>query len=609
MNKRLISLFLCFLMLISVSATGCSVFGGGAETTAESGVTVDPDSGSAITLTMYIPCEKPVAEEDRLLVEEAINKITKSKFKTQINLYLPTVDEYYETIEGIMQARAYEQEQEELAKSELKKAIRAAKAEGVDSEVAISKFYDEHPEWVKYQETTADPDAEETAPETRLNELGMPEIKYPDERENQLDIIWLSGYDKLIEYIEADQLQRLDEELSSSSKKLKQYIYTGALDAVKTAGSGTYAIPNNTVIGEYTYLLLNKRLVDKYKYTPSDLTNIVKCANFLADVKKYEPDVLPIVGEIPVTLTKYWSINPDTLEINHNKFNIIGHGISDTATLGSMFNFTGVFGTNVELANTSDYAKQLIAIRTYKDLGYVNEDTNTTKEYAVRIVKGGGELAETYSENYYMNIIESPRADYEDIFGSMFGVSTYTRSLKRSMEIITYLNTNSDLRNVLQYGVEDVHYELDDEGMLHRLNNNYMMDINKTGNVFMAYPEEGMPKNVWTYGKAQNTAAKTMMTLGLRFKNEDFQSSSDPEAVNKLKAAIKAVNDYSADVEKRLNAAQSVAELEEIMREVARKFGTDTNVKAITNTTSQENSTPGSVYYDWLKNNGFLEEG
>ena len=204
MNKRLISLFLCFLMLISVSATGCSVFGGGAETTAESGVTVDPDSGSAITLTMYIPCEKPVAEEDRLLVEEAINKITKSKFKTQINLYLPTVDEYYETIEGIMQARAYEQEQEELAKSELKKAIRAAKAEGVDSEVAISKFYDEHPEWVKYQETTADPDAEETAPETRLNELGMPEIKYPDERENQLDIIWLIGYDKLIEYIEAD---------------------------------------------------------------------------------------------------------------------------------------------------------------------------------------------------------------------------------------------------------------------------------------------------------------------------------------------------------------------------------------------------------------------
>ncbi len=607
MNKRLISLFLCFLMLISVSATGCSVFGGDAETTADSGVTVDPDSGSAITLTMYIPCEKPVAEEDRLLVEEAINKITKSKFKTQINLYLPTLDEYYATIEGIMQARAYEQEQEELAKSELKKAIRAAKAEGVDSEVAISKFYDEHPEWVKYQETTADPDAEETAPETRLNELGMPEIKYPDERENQLDIIWLSGYDKLIEYIEADQLQRLDEELSSSSKKLKQYIYTGALDAVKTAGSGTYAIPNNTVIGEYTYLLLNKSLVDKYKYSPSDLTSVVKCADFLADVSKYEPDVLPVVGELPVTLTKYWSIDPDTFEVDHDKFNVIGHGISDMATLGSMFNFTGLFGTNAELANTSDYAKQLIAIRTYKDLGYITEDTSTTKEYAMRVVKGGGELVEVYGDDFYMNVIESPRAGYEDIFGNMLGVSTYTRSLKRSMEIITYLNTNSDLRNILQYGVEDVHYELDEDGLLHRLNDRYMMDINKTGNVFMAYPEEGMPKNVWDYGKSQNTDAKTLMTLGLRFKEDDFTSSDDENAVEKLRSAIRAVNEYSAEVEKKLMNAQSVEELEAVMRDVASKFGTDPNIKAITNSSAQ-NSTPSSVYYDWLKSNGFLDE-
>ena len=594
-------------MLISVSATGCSVFGGGAETTAESGVTVDPDSGSAITLTMYIPCEKPVAEEDRLLVEEAINKITKSKFKTQINLYLPTVDEYYETIEGIMQARAYEQEQEELAKSELKKAIRAAKAEGVDSEVAISKFYDEHPEWVKYQETTADPDAEETAPETRLNELGMPEIKYPDERENQLDIIWLSGYDKLIEYIEADQLQRLDEELSSSSKKLKQYIYTGALDAVKTAGSGTYAIPNNTVIGEYTYLLLNKSLVDKYKYSPSDLTSVVKCADFLADVSKYEPDVLPVVGELPVTLTKYWSIDPDTLEVDHDKFNVIGHGISDMATLGSMFNFTGLFGTNAELANTSDYAKQLIAIRTYKDLGYITEDTSTTKEYAMRVVKGGGELVEVYGDDFYMNVIESPRAGYEDIFGNMLGVSTYTRSLKRSMVIITYLNTNSDLRNILQYGVEDVHYELDEDGLLHRLNDRYMMDINKTGNVFMAYPEEEMPKNVWDYGKSQNTDAKTLMTLGLRFKEDDFTSSDDENALEKLRSAIRAVNEYSADVEQKLMNAQSVEELEAVMRDVASKFGTDPNIKAITNSSAQ-NPTPSSVYYDWLKSNGFLDE-
>lgn len=608
MNKRLICLFLCFLMLVSMSATGCSTFGSGAETTDSNVVVEDPDQGRAITLTWYVPCEKPVADEDVALVEEAINKITKSKFKTQIKLHMPTLDEYYATIDGIMQARVEEEENKQTAKDELKKAIREAKAQGIDSAVAISEFYEQHPEWVKYQETEASTDTEETEEETQLNELGMPEVKYPEETENQIDIIWVGGYDKFMSYINDDLLERLDESLSSSSKKLKQYIYGGALDAVKTAGGGTYAIPNNTVIGEYTYLLLNKRLVDKYKYTPADLSSVVKCSDFLADVAKYEPNVQPIVGELPVTLTKYWSIDPDTLEIDHDKFNIIGHGINDTATLGTMFSFTGIFGTNAELASTTDYAKQLIAIRTYKDLGYVSEDTNTTKEYAMRVVKGGGELAETYSEDYYMNIIESPRADYEDIFGSMFGVSVYTRNLNRCMEIITYLNTNSDLRNILQYGVEDVHYELDENGFLHRLNDNYMMDINKTGNVFMAYPEEGMPANVWDYGKAQNTAAKTLMTLGLRFKDDDFKSSEDADAIEKIKSALKSINDYSADVEKRLNEAKSVEELEAIMREVATKFGSDANVKLVTNTTGMSGSTPGTVYYEWLQANGFLDE-
>ncbi len=608
MNKRLICLFLCFLMLVSMSATGCSTFGSGAETTDSNVVVEDPDQGRAITLTWYVPCEKPVADEDVALVEEAINKITKSKFKTQIKLHMPTLDEYYATIDGIMQARVEEEENKQTAKDELKKAIREAKAQGIDSAVAISEFYEQHPEWVKYQETEASTDTEETEEETQLNELGMPEVKYPEETENQIDIIWVGGYDKFMSYINDDLLERLDESLSSSSKKLKQYIYGGALDAVKTAGGGTYAIPNNTVIGEYTYLLLNKRLVDKYKYTPADLSSVVKCSDFLADVAKYEPNVQPIVGELPVTLTKYWSIDPDTLEIDHDKFNIIGHGINDTATLGTMFSFTGIFGTNAELASTTDYAKQLIAIRTYKDLGYVSEDTNTTKEYAMRVVKGGGELAETYSEDYYMNIIESPRADYEDIFGSMFGVSVYTRNLNRCMEIITYLNTNSDLRNILQYGVEDVHYELDENGLLHRLNDNYMMDINKTGNVFMAYPEEGMPANVWDYGKAQNTAAKTLMTLGLRFKDDDFKSSEDADAIEKIKSALKSINDYSADVEKRLNEAKSVEELEAIMREVATKFGSDANVKLVTNTTGMSGSTPGTVYYEWLQANGFLDE-
>lgn len=73
------------------------------------------------------------------------------------------------------------------------------------------------------------------------------------------------------------------------------------------------------------------------------------------------------------------------------------------------------------------------------------------------------------------------------------------------MEVITYLNTNIELRNLIQYGVENVNYELDLEtGALRRLNRDYMMDLYKTGNVYMAYPEEGMPLDIWELSKKQN---------------------------------------------------------------------------------------------------------
>ena len=77
-----------------------------------------------------------------------------------------------------------------------------------------------------------------------------------------------------------------------------------------------------------------------------------------------------------------------------------------------------------------------------------------------------------------------------------------------------------------------------------------------------------------------------------------------------LKAAIKAVNDYSAQVEKRLNEAKTIEELETIMAEVADWFGSDPNVKAITKAASDMDPTPSpnSVYFTWLKDNKFIQD-
>jgi hypothetical protein len=161
-----------------------------------------------------------------------------------------------------------------------------------------------------------------------------------------------------------------------------------------------------------------------------------------------------------------------------------------------------------------DYVSQLRTIQTYKDLGYVTADIGTDKEYALRVVKGGAELAEIYGDDYYMNVLECPRITEDDVCASMFGVSAYSNNVGRAMEIITYLNTNQGLRNILQYGVKDVDYTLDDNGSVVRLNDSYMMDIVKTGNCYIAYPEEGLPRDYWEDAKVQSNETLIDPLLG-----------------------------------------------------------------------------------------------
>ena len=88
----------------------------------------------------------------------------------------------------------------------------------------------------------------------------------------------------------------------------------------------------------------------------------------------------------------------------------------------------------------------------------------------------------------------------------MFAVSPYSKSLSRSMEIITYLNTNTTFRTILQYGVQGVHWDTDpkDPEVIRALSDDYRMNIVDTGNIFMTYPDYGLPMSYWDGAKQQN---------------------------------------------------------------------------------------------------------
>ena len=80
------------------------------------------------------------------------------------------------------------------------------------------------------------------------------------------------------------------------------------------------------------------------------------------------------------------------------------------------------------------------------------------------------------------------------------------------------------------------------------------MDINKTGNVFLAYPEEGMTPDAWDYGKLQNKDALVNLLVGF--------SISNPVEYDLNKEAMDAVIEWTAITEADLAACESVADID-----------------------------------------------
>jgi hypothetical protein len=252
------------------------------------------------------------------------------------------------------------------------------------------------------------------------------------------------------------------------------------------------------------------------------------------------------------------------------------------------------------------FSKQLLSNKLYEELGYFQSEVAEDAECAIKIVHGGAELERIYGEEYEMVVLESPCADTKTLFDSMFAVGGYSDNVTRAMEIITYINTNPELRNLLQYGIENVNYTLDENGqVVYTDTNKYWMDINKTGNVFIAHTLEGMDPDIWQYGMKQNRDATIDLTLGFSFKEE--ADSIDTEIIKRIKA-------ISEDVESRIAACETYEELSALVEsfndELSGKNNSDIKryVNMIAEADENGKKPPYVVLYNWMLSKGYITE-
>ena len=610
MRRKLICLMLCLLMAMStVAFTAC---GESEDDSTENAENNQTSARAAVSINMWVVCEKPVDAETELQVEDALNSLTESKYTTHVDLKFYTEDEYFEALDA------------ELENAANIKASNAA----LDMPILVGSFDD-----------VADETVEETIiEETEIGEYGEKKIVYPEIEDGQVDIVFLAGEELLERYVSEGKILSLEEKLNSSDAKvLKDYIYPSAINQIKVNNGGSvaqaYAIPNNTIIGEYTYLLVNKEMAEKYYIDVDNINTFADCADLINDIAKNESDIAPVLAYANPVNVEYWldftadkadsaftfavgSTDASVFGVNEtlpaapvasgNSVMVPLEFFSEALDAGYAFKAatstaTITYGTRiitvtVDSANATvngetvrlsaaaytddetgkvmipvdflaenlcatvvydeadqqyviepkdfgglsllasyiqpdatlgDYSKMdsafaipeftdhMLLMQKCEDNGWFADDPENTEDFGVAIVTGAYETMADYSDKYEVKVLSYPMLDDEDVYDAMFAVTAYTVDLSRSLEVLTLIYTDEEAKNVLQYGVEGVHYEFDDEGNFVIISDKYCMNNNYTGNAFLAYTTADMPADIWDNAKATNLDSRVYPFFGM----------------------------------------------------------------------------------------------
>ncbi len=528
MKKKFMSLALLASLILS-SFTGC----GASTDDAEDALAEASTQTATITLTAITG--DSTTEEAIAAVQAAMNKLTKSDYKTQVILQLKTEDEYVDFIESQVAAIeaeiAAEEEAEAKAKEEAKKRKEAEKAANANKK--------NRSKWT----TTTTAETEDTTADTQamtLDEYGREVAKYPELEGTSLDIVFVTGYDMLADFVEKEYLQSIDSELTGGSKILNKYIYPTFLSAGKVDGS-TYAIVNNRLMGEYTYMLIDRELAEKYDFDTEKVKKLVDCEAFLDAVKAGESDVVPLSEAVELSYLEYVL----------GERNMIGTIIKDNHKPSTK-------SIPKNLLSQKDFVAHEVLLDKLEAGNYIGEGDR----YAVEFRKGyiTTPEEENWEEKYIVIEYEKPIASDKTIFSGMFAISAYASDVERCMEIVTMLNTDGALRDIYAFGVEGVNFEYNENGTVHMLNNDWSMDFFHSGNTLIGSVPETLPVDYAEIAKLQN-----IETLQSAFFNWNYLDDLDEKTMPLYEEYVKASAEYMAEFDKTPDkAAYAEALVEEL---------------------------------------------
>lgn len=336
----------------------------------------------------------------------------------------------------------------------------------------------------------------------------------------------------------------------NGNQKLKKTLNSNFWKGATVDGK-IYAVPAQKEISATEFFVWNKELVDKYKIPYKAIKTYAQLEPWLKKVKESE-------GITP------WFVNESYS--NPTEF--------DQIAVSEGFNLKGNTNKVVDRYDTKEYREKVEKIREFVKEGYVNSDASLVtandvvgRKWLVSSTQMSPLDTATIKTNWKTDVVVSPMTDSivtnASAMGGATAIGANTEHPKEAFKLLTAVNTDAKLMNMLSYGIEGVHYKKtgDDTIKWTNAHDRYNMPFYMFGNYFNLYHQEGAPKNEWKVLKEYNAKAKASPALGFNFDTTSFTTqiaamqNADDEFEKTLNTGSVDPNSALSKREKKMQAA------------------------------------------------------
>lgn len=333
---------------------------------------------------------------------------------------------------------------------------------------------------------------------------------------DDLDMIFTASWMTYYTDVAKKAYVPLNDLIDKYAPKTKKLLNPALFEGPKVDGI-IYGLSTNKETAGATGLFFRKDLVEKYKFDISKIKSIddfeTVLEPMLETIKKNEPGIYP-----------YYSNGYNSLVSFYQPLSIGG---------GDTPGYYNPDSGKIEYTQESK-PKLLLYDLAYKwaNMGYINEDAVTAEEWVPNMFctwmpyKPGkdAEMSAQLGVELVGEVIGAPYTTTCEVTGSMIAISRNSKNPERCMMFLELLNTDKKLNNLLNYGIEDVHYEkvkdnmIDfPEGITASSSTYYPSSQWMFQNQFLNYLRVGEAEDKWEQYDTFNKSAVISPLLGFAF--------------------------------------------------------------------------------------------